>query len=948
MTTQPTLLFDAALLEPYLGPALAGRDWLLLTPNRRLASRIRGAVVARSGVAVAAAAPVLAQGDWLEQLWRQLQFRGVEQAGDPQAEGCWVLSAAQELCLWEEAVRASGLPLLRPGQAAEQAAAAYRVLAAWRQLPLGAELRAEFEHNPDSRAFVDWLERFDQLCAERGCIASAQRDLRVAAAASRGALVLPERVLGIGFDDLPPLQRAVLQAVPEFVELALPDRQRSAVCVGADTLEEQLQAAALWVQQQLQRDPAGPFAIVVPDLAQQRSVVERALLEVLAPEALAPATPRQLPPLNFSAGEPLAQTPLVRSALQLLELAQPHQERQALLELLQAPFHCGAEPDADESGSEPAGSERIAAALAAVCELRSQRIGAAQLRQLADAIAQRGDGWAFAVALQRLAERVRRDRWASGRYAAAQWVEVFREILELFGWPGRRTLDSVEFQQHEQWQQALLQFAQLDRVLDGPLAGNQRGALDFSAALQRLRQTLQAQVFQPQTPDLPVQVLGVLEAAGLQFKGLWLCDMGDDRWPPAPAPQPLIPRDLQRRLRMPRCDAQREFDIAARLGRSLLANAEQVVVSYQREREEVERAPSPLFQQLPQGDLAGLLGGGLAELAPLWQDMQRQRRRFALEEFAPGPAPALSEGEAARGGSGLFKAQGDCPFQAFARLRLRAEPLPEPVVGLDGAERGNLLHAALEWLWRELGDHAALLALDGAQQAALVGQAAAQAVAQLQQLPQVAARLEPRFAALEQRRLAQLLDAWLEVERERGAFSVAALEQKKEVAFAGLRLRLRVDRIDRLPDGGLLLIDYKTKRANCAPDEWLGERPDEPQLPLYSILWEEADEPAEIAGIAFAQVRLENPRVIGVGDEPVAGKELQPVARLGDTAPDWRELKLQWRAVLENLAAEFIDGCAAVSPKKPAVCTYCALAPVCRIGHQDAAEFAVEAEANDG
>ena len=29
MTIRPTLLFDAALLEPYLGPALAGRDWLM-------------------------------------------------------------------------------------------------------------------------------------------------------------------------------------------------------------------------------------------------------------------------------------------------------------------------------------------------------------------------------------------------------------------------------------------------------------------------------------------------------------------------------------------------------------------------------------------------------------------------------------------------------------------------------------------------------------------------------------------------------------------------------------------------------------------------------------------------------------------------------------------------------------------------------------------------------
>lgn len=940
-----TLLFDAALLQPYLGPLPDGRDWLLLTPNRRLASRIRGAVAARSGAAVAPAAPVLALGDWLGQLWQQLQYRG-----DPLAEGYWVLSAAQELCLWEEAVRASELPLLRPGQAAEQAAAAYRVLASWQQLPLAAEPRAEFEHSPDSRAFVDWLDRFMQLCEARGCIAGAERDLRVAAAARAGRLTLPERVLGIGFDDLPPLARTILRSVGEFVELELPDRQRSAVCVGANTFEEQLQGAALWVQQRLLGDPEGPYAIVVPDLTQQRNVVERVLLEVFAPENLQPAAPRQLPPLNFSAGEPLAQTPLLRTALQLLELALPFQEREALLDLLQAPFHriADAEFDASEAMADapealPAG-EKIAATIAALCDLRSQQVGAAQLRHIVDAIAQRSAGWSFAAALQQLAERGRRERWQAARHSAAHWAQVFAEILVVLGWPGRRTLDSIEYQQHEQWQQVLLQFAQFDRVL---------GELDFSAALQRLRQLLQAQVFQPQTPDLPVQVLGVLEAAGLQFKGLWLCDMGDDRWPPAAAPQPLIPRDLQRRLRMPRCDAQREFDIAARLGRSLLHNAEHAVVSYQREREEVVRTPSPLFQQLPLVELTELLGGELLDQNPLWQLRGQQRARFVLQDFQAGAAPQLTERELARGGSALFKSQADCPFQAFAKLRLNAQPLATPTVGLDAAERGNLLHGALEWLWGELRDHAALLALSAPDQQSLVERAAAQAVTQLQQLPNVAARLQPRFAELERRRLTKLLYAWLEVERERGAFSVAATEQKKTIGFARLQLRLRVDRIDRLPDGRLLLIDYKSKMANSSVDEWLGERPDEPQLPLYSVLWEEdaaADDsapPSEIAGIAFAQVRLENPRLVGVGDAGLEAQRLQTAAQIGD-ARGWSELKQYWRGVLENLAAEFVAGVAIVNPKKPAVCTYCALASVCRIDHQVAGPMDVEVEANDG
>jgi len=60
--------------------------------------------------------------------------------------------------------------------------------------------------------------------------------------------------------------------------------------------------------------------------------------------------------------------------------------------------------------------------------------------------------------------------------------------------------------------------------------------------------------------------------------------------------------------------------------------------------------------------------------------------------------------ETARGGSALFKNQAACPFRAFAAHRLDAYPLDEPVAGLDAAERGSILHAALEFIWRELAN----------------------------------------------------------------------------------------------------------------------------------------------------------------------------------------------------------------------------------------------------
>ena len=66
------------------------------------------------------------------------------------------------------------------------------------------------------------------------------------------------------------------------------------------------------------------------------------------------------------------------------------------------------------------------------------------------------------------------------------------------------------------------------------------------------------------------------------------------------------------------------------------------------------------------------------------------------------------------------------------------------------------------------------------------------------------------YLALEETRLIRLVTEWLLYERGRVPFNVLDTEQKTSVSVAGLPLRVRLDRIDRLIDGSLLVIDYKS------------------------------------------------------------------------------------------------------------------------------------------
>ena len=180
------------------------------------------------------------------------------------------------------------------------------------------------------------------------------------------------------------------------------------------------------------------------------------------------------------------------------------------------------------------------------------------------------------------------------------------------------------------------------------------------------------------------------------------------------------------------------------------------------------------------------------------------------------------------------------------------------------------------------------------------------------------ARREEPFAGLERKRLAKLARDWLDVERERPAFAVVATEEKRKLAVAGLELNGRIDRMDSLEAGGHALIDYKSGRPS--PVEWLGERPDDPQLPLYALNATE-----DISVVAFAKLKTGEMRYMGFSDR----KDLIPDVK---PAKDWNALVAGWKKEIEALGAGFASGDARVDPKKQlATCRYCDLQPLCRV-----------------
>ena len=302
------------------------------------------------------------------------------------------------------------------------------------------------------------------------------------------------------------------------------------------------------------------------------------------------------------------------------------------------------------------------------------------------------------------------------------------------------------------------------------------------------------------------------------------------------------------------------------------------------------------------------------------------RERIPDLAFAILPAPTTI-----RGGTSVIRDQAACPFRAFARHRLLARTLDAPHAGLDAAERGTLLHRVLSLVWGRIGSHAGLLSLDDAAVDNVLQEAAARAIAE------EGARgieiLTGRFATIECARLVRMLGEWLRYERERSPFEVVERERKRQVTWSGLSMSVRLDRLDRLADGTHALIDYKTGAAKFT--SWLGNRPDEPQLPLYLVT---AQQPVSV--LAFARVkRGERGKVFGFEGVSVVENLLPDVAPIEQKRgmerkgyASWDVLVQEWETALDGLVGGFARGAAQVDPKYGGqTCAQCDLQSLCRV-----------------
>jgi probable DNA repair protein len=792
----------------WLTDALAGNA-TVVTANRRLARVLQQEFAERqmgAGIQAWASPRILSWPDWIDIL--------LQEAGS-QEELPTRINQHHSALLWDRCLRKE-----LQGEAAGTANLVRLARDTWQRLAdwcIDIREVARHAQSVDQRTFAAAAGRYAGLLDHQAWVDDAGSAALVRELLDQGRIRVTGQITFAGFDR----DRPILEQIQTSLTRQGCNVRNQAVAEPAsptfhafDTSDAEMRAAGSWARARLENAPGERIAIVVNHLERDADRLAGLVREGLLPGyRLSPQLPAEA--LNVSYGRKLMAYPAVSTGLlwlrwlvcDLAALDVGHLMRSPLLGL--APIN---------------GRARLELVLRGMPDREwSPAMATAALRgkdEAPDAV-----DW-----LQRVAALTKARRDLPSTASPAEWAIRFDEALAAAGWPGQGTLNSDDFQLVNRWRDLLNDLARMALV---------SSRMTKETAISQLEGMAAVTVFQPESNIARAQLLGPLEASVLEFDAIWLAGMTASEWPPHGNPSVLVSRRLQQEHGMPDALPEDTVDYARGLFLRICAAAPVVVCSYPRTADDAEQSPSELL------DIVGAESG-----APLpdpgWHaaNWPGSASLTVVEDRLP----SVSTTERLTGGASTIQNQLTDPISAFIGGRLDVRVLDEQASGLPPLLRGNLVHYALYKLYIDKPSRDELNEWQDLDER--IANAIDFAFARHERNTDAVLR---KLLALERERVAGLLREFIALDIARPTFRVAAVEQQLTLIEAGLEIKLRIDRVDRLASGRVAIIDYKTGAEKKFLDS-KGE-PREVQLVAYACA---VDEP--VAALVLANV---DSRVVG-------------------------------------------------------------------------------------
>ena len=402
---------------------------------------------------------------------------------------------------------------------------------------------------------------------------------------------------------------------------------------------------------------------------------------------------------------------------------------------------------------------------------------------------------------------------------------------------------------------------------------------EYPALLDAL---LEGRVVRPRFGGHPrLFIWGPLEARLQRADVMILGGLNEGSWPPEPDADPWMSQAMRAEFGLP--SHERRIGLSAHdfaqccaapelmLTRARRVEGEPTVPSRWISRLKTVLSPAGLDRQIIQESHSWMR----------WRELLDAPQSVPQPAAPPAPRPPLKARPRRLSVTQIETWLSD-PYAIYARHILGLRALDEIDVDPSAADKGNIIHGILDRFIGEFPDAMTAAALP---RLLALGREEFQRFAQV---PGVMAFWWPRF---------ERIAAWFvgnEIAWREGAQPVASDVSGSLILQAPggeFTLHAKADRIDRLKDGGLAIIDYKTGSIPTEPQVAAGRRP---QLSLEALI-------AEAGG--FENVAAES--VLQLAYWRLAGGE--PAGEMKPLKQDAGDLAAEAGAGLLDLIAEFDD-----------------------------------------
>jgi ATP-dependent helicase/nuclease subunit B len=858
--------WEIVLLDKSLINSLSKGN-LCLTPNRRLAAYLQNNLIniikKDEKKLVWQAFLILPFQSWLKETWDSWSFFFQEKKP-------FLLNSTQSQLIFEKIIQENPTQ----GQLLEARSSAPIILKAWK-LYQEWGLKLSEPYTQETKAFINWQDIYQKTCNKNNWLDYSNCVKQVIQAIKKNQVSnLPKEVFFIGFDEWTPFLEQTYQALKDIGVKVKKEKLvlKTAKIIRTQCLNKEAEyiQAAIWAKNQLKEksnNNPDSIAIIVPELSTERKKITTALESVLA-----------LNQYNISAPVPIKNYTSIQTGLVILELFKTKSiELETICYLLKSAY---IEGDQQESLSR------------AMLETYLRK--SSQLKWRIDELLTIIKNYSETNP-ENLCKKfenginnsviLSQDINFYSEKNCSDWVGIFKKTLRNFGWPGCAILSETDRQLVTQWHVLLETYLSLEQFI---------GKHDYLTALKQIGMLAFSMPFLPECKQAPIQVLGMLEAAGIPFKSAWVVGLNQNSWPTPPNPNPFLPISVQRLL--PRGSSERELIVAQRLTNTLCESIQfNLVFSSAKFEGDYPANPSALIMPFQLENQSEHL---LSDL-----DAKNTKNKLTKQFFSELSVPLSIKHQNKSYGSRLLTLQSACSFWAFSEIRLRAISPNTFTEVFTPWERGEILHEALS----KLSAVSSLTEIEKTTRQTLN-----------KWVKKRGNNLLKTYIALETRRLVEKLKTWFEYEKEYINSQQTFVEQSKKIQLGKLQFSIRLDRVDRLKNGTWLLIDYKTGR--CSPANWEGTHPDAPQLPLYCLALE-----GKTVGALFANITPEKIQFKGLLESDMVIPGVKKIS-------DFTEKIAHWKSNLNQLTHEFIQGNVKISPKyQENTCRLCRLKNLCRV-----------------